>query len=330
MRQSVRRVWCMRTVAAGLVVALGVGLAPPAGATAVEAPRPGQVTWDDAGVPGTQTGAPLGLDRLDQRDFGRSGTFSWLTTGRNVHAYVLGDTVATTHATFGGRASMGTDFTGGTQCPDGPWDNFGTGLASAVGGTRHGVAKEVRIVGVRIASCSARTTSERLVQGLDWVTANAVKPAVAVLNITHPADSRVDAAALHLVRSGVTLVTTSGQVDSATQDRDSRNVSPARVREVITVAQTWANIVQFAITRLGPNVDLFAPFSHMAIGTGVGEYDTTMNEPGLVAGAAALVLAVHPDWTPAQVSQALTDHATPNLINQDLQDTPNLMLYTGP
>jgi hypothetical protein len=185
---------------------------------------PGAAWAEDPGGPGTQADAPLGLDRLDQREFGRSTTYSWTTTGRSVHAYVLGDRIATTHTTFGGRASLGADFTSGS-------------------------------------------------------TANAVRPAVAVLNITHPVDAAVDAAARRLVDSGVTLVTTSGDVGSS-GDRDSRDVSPARIGEVITVGRTWANIVELAVTRIGPNVDIFAPFSTMAIGSGNAEYDITLNSAG--------------------------------------------------
>jgi hypothetical protein len=67
----------------------------------------------------------------------------------------------------------------------------------------------------------------------------------------------------------------------------------------------------------------------MATGSGNDEYDFTSNAPGLAAGAAALVLSVHPDWTPAQVSEALIGHAIPNLI-PNAGDSPNRLLYVGP
>ncbi|WP_197093417.1 S8 family serine peptidase [Nonomuraea sp. SBT364] len=274
---------------------------------------------------GTQTAPPRALDVLDQRDLQPSGSFSWRTTAHDVHAYVLGDRIATTHTTFGGRAVNGPDFTD-SSCPS--YDNWGTGLASAVGGTRHGVAKEVRIVGVRIMACAPTTTPQRLVQGLDWVRANAVKPAVAVLNVTLDADPAVDAAALRLIDSGVTLVTDSGAV-GPTGDRDSTKVSPARLPEAITVGRTWGDTIESSITRTGPNVDLFAWFSTMAVGGGSDEYAPTLNSAGLAAGAAALILSEQPTWTPAQVHRALVDNATPGLIRNPSRGAPDLMLYVG-
>ncbi|MFI6025514.1 S8 family serine peptidase [Amycolatopsis magusensis] len=280
-----------------------------------------------AAAGGTQLDPPTGLDRIDQRDFGRSGTYSWRTTGSEVHAYVLGDLIATTHTTFGGRAANGPDFTGAPACQ--PMDNPGTGLASVVGGTRHGVAKEVRITGVRVTACSHTTTSERLIQGLDWVSANAVRPAVAVLNISHGADPAVDEAALRLIRSGVTLVTTSGIEDHITGDRDPVRISPGRVPEAITVAS--GSLINFFGSRQGPGIDLYAPFSDMAIGGGSDEYNLATNEAGVAAGAAVLVLSEHPTWTPAQVQRALVDHATPGAVNPPpLNGAPNRMLYVGP
>jgi hypothetical protein len=319
-----RRVGRLRRLAGlvGLVVAVGMVFAPSSPAAGVLAADPGG--------PGTQTSPPYGLDRLDSRDYRGSGTFSWQTTARNVTVYVIGDLVLP-HATFGGRSSQGADFTGGSTCPN-PFDNFGTGPASLAGGARHGVAKEVRMVGVRVAACSARTTAAQLVAGMDWVTANAVKPAVALLPITHPADASVDAAARRLIGSGVTLVTTAGDSTIA----DSRNVSPARVDEAIAVGRLHESTIGNIILRnsgssTGPNIDLFAMDATMAIGSDDAEYAFfTLASPGFVAGAAALVLSVHPDWTPVQVSQALVNSAIPNLISSVPPNTPNRALYVGP
>lgn len=321
-----RRTWA-RTMAAlfcGGLVVTGPGAHAEAAVVNDAAGATESVTVDP-GPAGSQTNPPQALDVLDQRDLKASGTFSWRTTARNVHAYVLGDKIATTHTTFGGRAGNGPDFTGNPSCS--PWDNWGTGLASAVGGTRHGVAKEVQIVGVRVSACSGTTTPQQLVQGLDWVRTNAVLPAVAVMNVTVGADPAVDEAALRLIRSGVTLITDSGTPTS--EDHDSTNVSPARLAEAITVGRTWGDTVEASITRTGPNVDLFAWFSTMAIGGGSAEYSPTLNSAGLVAGAAALILAEQPTWTPARVQQALVDNATPGLVRNPSRGAPNLMLHVG-
>ena len=47
-----------------------------------------------------------------------------------------------------------------------------------------------------------------------------------------------------------------------------------------------------------------------------------------VAGAAALVLAAQPGFTPAQVTASLTGNATPNVVHPGT-GSPNRLLYTG-
>src|SRR5437764_15311027 len=53
---------------------------------------------------------------------------------------------------------------------------------------------------------------------------------------------------------------------------------------------------------------------------------TSMATPH-VSGAAALILAAHPDYTPAQVTQVLLDNATTGRVGQAGAATPNRLLY---
>jgi len=46
-----------------------------------------------------------------------------------------------------------------------------------------------------------------------------------------------------------------------------------------------------------------------------------------VAGAAALVLAANPSYTPAQVAAALTTNATSGVVTNPGTGTPNRLLY---
>src|SRR5215207_4557686 len=53
----------------------------------------------------TQTSAPWGLDRIDQRNRPLNGTYNYNWTGSGVRVYVIDTGIRTTHTQFGGRAS---------------------------------------------------------------------------------------------------------------------------------------------------------------------------------------------------------------------------------
>ena len=49
----------------------------------------------------------------------------------------------------------------------------------------------------------------------------------------------------------------------------------------------------------------------------------------VVAGAAALALAAHPGWTPAQVRDDLVGRAGSGLVRNPGAGSPNKLLFTG-
>ena len=62
-------------------------------------------------------------------------------------------------------------------------DGHGTHVSATVAGLQVGVAKGAKVVAVRILDCSGSGTISNTVAALDWVAANARRPAVVTLSL---------------------------------------------------------------------------------------------------------------------------------------------------
>jgi len=121
---------------------------------------------------GTQSGATWGLDRIDQRNLPLSGTYTDNVSGSGVDAYIIDTGILSTHSDFGGRVtSFGynaiKDRRGTQDC-----NGHGTHVAGTVGGAKYGVAKNVRLIPVRVLDCRGSGSWSGVVAGMDWVVAN--------------------------------------------------------------------------------------------------------------------------------------------------------------
>jgi subtilisin family serine protease len=279
-------------------------------------------------VTDTQINPPSwGIDRIDQRNLPLSASYTYGTTASNVTAYIIDTGILTTHTTFGGRARSGTDIVDGdgnaTDC-----HGHGTHVAGTVGGSAYGVAKGVKLVGVRVLDCSGAGSTAGVIAGVDWVTANAVKPAVANMSIGGGASAALDNAIANSIASGVTYAVAAGN-----NGADACGFSPSRAPTAITVGATTSTDARASFSNFGTCVDIFAPglditsawFSSTTASNTIS--GTSMATPH-VTGAAALILAGSPDATPAQVTTALTGAATTGAVTGPGTGSPNRLLFT--
>jgi subtilisin family serine protease len=285
-------------------------------------------------ITGTQPNPPSwGLDRIDQRDLPLNNSYNFPDVTQPVRAYIIDTGVLTTHNDFGGRAVHGRDTVNNdndaTDC-----NGHGTHVAGTVGGTSFGVAKTVQLVAVRVLNCQGSGTTAGVVAGVDWVTANAVKPAVANMSLGGGADAALDAAVTNSINSGVPYAIAAGNGDIFGNPQNACNSSPARVASAITVGATQINDARASFSNFGTCLDLFAPgvsitsawyTSPTATNTISG---TSMATPH-VAGAAALVLAANPAATPQQVRDDLVARASQGKVTDPRAGSPNLLLFTG-
>ncbi|WP_406054879.1 S8 family peptidase [Kribbella sp. NBC_00889] len=276
----------------------------------------------------SQDDPPWGLDRADQRDLPLDKKYEAATTADNVNVYVIDTGIYAEHKDFGGRASVGTDTVGdgqnGVDCM-----GHGSHVAGTIAGTTYGLAKGAKVFGVRVLDCSGSGSTESVVAGIDWVTKNAKKPAVANMSLGGGADDALDAAVKASVDSGVTYAVAAGNESS-----DACGGSPAKEPSAITVGATDDQDQKATFSNWGTCVDLFAPGVDIT-SVGITDPDATAKMSGTsmatphVAGGVALYLADHPDATPADVATALVGASTPDKVGDPGTGSPNKLLFVG-
>jgi len=278
-------------------------------------------------IDATQSPATWGLDRIDQRNLPLNNSYTYNVTGTGVTAYIIDTGIRISHNEFGGRASVGTDTIGdgqnGNDC-----NGHGTHVAGTVGGSTYGVAKNVSLVAVRVLSCSGSGSTSGVIAGVDWVTANARKPAVANMSLGGSRSTSLDTAVNNSINSGVTYAIAAGN-----SNRNACNYSPARVSAAITVGATTSTDARASYSNFGSCLDLFAPGSSITSAwntsnTATNTISGTSMATPHVAGVAALYLQTNTGASPATVRDAIVNGATPNVVSDAGRNSPNRLLYS--
>ncbi len=309
----------------------------------------------------TQTGAPWGLDRIDQRNLPLNGSYTYPDqAGQGVNVYIIDTGLNAGHADFVGRIGSGRNFAPNTDgllgglvggllpinlggLPilgglfSGPIDaadttdcnGHGTHVAGSAAGSSYGVAKKATLHTVRVLGCSGSGSNSGVIAGVDWVTANRVLPAVANMSLGGSNSDALDQAVKNAIAQGVTFVVAAGN-DNA----NACTGSPNRVPEAVTVGATTNSDARSSFSNYGACVDVFAPGSDiLSAWIGGGNATSTISGTSMasphVAGAAALLLGADNGLTPAQVAAALVANATTGAVSNPGAGSPNTLLYVG-
>jgi subtilisin family serine protease len=304
-----------------------IGFAPAGGASVSQKDLTPQVPSVSARRVGALLSPTAKIDGIDERV--------------DVDIAILDSGIQPDHPDLNVRG--GTDCVRDTKKPS--WadrDGHGTlvaGIAAAIdnGFGRVGIAPGARLWGVRVADPEGLIEDADLICGLEWLVAGEADIEVANMSLSGPGENinacrgssaawdALQYAICAAVGRGITMVASAGN-----EGMDASTLIPGAYPDVMAVsafAETdglpgrlgpssgslgcevdIADDTFAFFSNFGPTIDLSAPGvcvgSTFLKGTYAGGIGTSFSTP-LVAGAAALYLAKHPDATPDRVRDAL-------------------------
>ncbi len=268
-----------------------------------------------------QSPAPWGLDRIDMHFGLLDNEYQYNNGGENVRVYVIDTGVRTTHQEFQGRATFLANTVGDSV--NGDCVGHGTHVASVVGGQTYGVAKQARILAVKVLDCTGNgdlfTISAGVMAVIEDVQAhNATTTGfVASMSLGGDYSSSLNQIILTLVTHGITTVVAAGNDQS-----NACQFSPASLGSTSAVVSVGASNQQDqrpGWSNYGPCVSLSAP-GQSILGAFSGSNSETATLSGTsmatpyVSGVAALVLNQNVSLSPLAVKQLLLAWVTPAAI----------------
>ena len=143
--------------------------------------------------------------------------------------YVLDTGMDTAHPEFEGRAQAAFNAVDRTT---GDCDGHGTVVAGIAASRLHGVAPQAQVRSVKVLDCNGVGRLSSLLAGIDWVTRNAQRPAVAVMSWSFGRSDALAAAVRTLVDSGVFVAASAGNTGA-----DDCAALPRSVPGVTVVAE---------------------------------------------------------------------------------------------
>jgi subtilisin family serine protease len=273
----------------------------------------------------TQQGATWGLVRVSQLALAPDGKYLYDNDGGGAYVFVLDTGIYIAHNDFNGRASWGANFVGDADDTD--KNGHGTHCAGTIGGTNYGIAKNCRIVAVKVLSASGSGSWQGVIDGINWV-ANELnlRPAVISMSLGGGLQQSVNDAVDAATSQGVITVAAAGN-----DNGDTCRSSPASARTAIAVGASNNADRRASFSNHGSCMSLFAPGQDItSTWIGAPDADNTISGTSMacphVAGVVARYLEGRPSDSPAVVKAWVVAGATDGLLTNVPDRTANKLL----
>jgi subtilisin family serine protease len=256
---------------------------------------------------------PWGIDRIDADvSSTRAGNGSGAVAGVNV--FII-DTGIATHTDLNRVGHV--NFTGDGRNTD--CNGHGTHVAGTVAArdnTRYvvGIAPGAPLTGVKVLACNGSGTTSGVIKGVDWVTSNATKPAVANMSLGGGFSRALNDAVIRSVQSGVFYAVAAGNSSAEACDSSPASAGAGTDNGIMTTGATDSANNEASFSNFGACVDVWAPGVNVRStrrGGGTATFSGTSMASPHVAGTAALYLSnrANARATPAEVEAALAASA---------------------
>jgi subtilisin family serine protease len=263
---------------------------------------------------------PWGIDRIDA-DLSSTVAGNGSGTISGVNAYVIDTGIDAGHSDLNVVRSV--NFAGGSNSDcNGHGTHVGGTIAARDNTTAVvGAAPGAPLTAVKVLGCSGSGSTSGVIAGVNWVTANAARPAVANMSLGGGLSQALDDAVRNSAASGVVYAVAAGNSGA-----NACSSSPARAgagtdNGVITTAATDSSNLETSWSNYGACVDLWAPGASI-LSTRLGGGTTTMSGTSMasphVDGTAGLYLSSHSASTSAAVeAQLKADSLATGTVSKD-------------
>ena len=273
---------------------------------------------------------PWGIDLIDA-DI--SSTLAGNGSGAvaNVNAYIIDTGIDAGHPDLNVVGHVNYAKGSNTDC-----NGHGTHVAGTVAARDNmsdvvGVAPGAPLTGVKVLGCSGSGSTSGVIKGVDWVTANATKPAIANMSLGGGASTALDNAVRNSAKSGVFYSLAAGNEGDLACNHSPARAGAGTNNGIMTTAATDSGNREASWSNYGSCVDIWAPGVSI-LSTRKGGGTTTKSGTSMASphsgGTGALYLSSHTGASAASVEGALKSAATSTgTTSKDGRDI--ICLYAG-
>jgi len=258
--------------------------------------------------------------------------------GRGTNIYILDTGCFAEHEQFNGRVAPGANFV--TTEPPATVDQngHGTHCAGTIAGNTYGIARNARIVPVKVLGRTGGGTWAGVIAGINWCANDYNQPmkipSIGSMSLGGGRENSVNAAVEAAIAIGLQFSIAAGNSRA-----DACNFSPASANGAICVGATNLgpdddHDIPSVFSNHGSCVKIWAPgtdipSSYIPNSNSYAVLSGTSMAAPHVAGICAVILAKNPSMTPPQLMEALETRFSNSGVIQNPLPGPNLLIWNG-